>query len=331
MKNASKITCIAVGAAAVAASVASLISITITRTLVEEALDRKGSRLLKNRKSLISGSVKDSDAYRTAQEKAAKLTQTEMQQIEITAHDGVSLIGHWYPCDGAERIIVAMHGWRSNWAWDFGTVTEFWREHKCSILYAEQRGQGASGGNYMGFGMIERYDCLDWVNWICENIPGSTPIYLAGISMGASTVLMAADLPLPERVHGILADCGFTSAKAIWQHVTEDNLHLSYRRREKYVDHLCRRRIHCGAEEVSTVKALSQTHIPVLFIHGTADTFVPVEMTYENYDACAGPKMIHIVEGANHGLSYFADPDGYKAVTLNFWGRFDGNGTHKEA
>lgn len=325
MKRSARIACITAGTAAVAASVAALISTTITRTLVGEALDRSGSFLLKNKKHLISGSIKDAETLRRAQENAARLAQVEMKQIEIISRDGVSLIGHWYPCENAERIIVAMHGWRSSWTWDFGSISSFWHDRKCSVLYVEQRGQGASGGSYMGFGMIERYDCLDWVNWVCENVPDSTPIYLAGISMGAATVMMAADLPLPERVHGIMADCGFTSAKAIWKHVTEDNLHLSYRFREKYVDALCRRRIRCGAGEISTVKALANTHVPLLFFHGTADTFVPVSMTMENYEACASPKMLHIVEGAGHGMSYFLDPEGYQKATLDFWNRFDGN------
>ena len=78
------------------------------------------------------------------------------------------------------------------------------QDNHCNVLYAEQRGQGNSGGEYMGFGLMERHDCLDWVNWVQEHNPQKLPIYLCGISMGASTVLMAGGLELPADVKGII-------------------------------------------------------------------------------------------------------------------------------
>jgi hypothetical protein len=47
-----------------------------------------------------------------------------------------------------------MHGWRSSWSHDFGIIAPFWHDNDCCVLFAEQRGQGLSGGNYMGFGML---------------------------------------------------------------------------------------------------------------------------------------------------------------------------------
>ena len=75
-----------------------------------------------------------------------------------------------------------MHGWRSSWSGDFGGVSDFWHENGCSVLYAEQRGQGSSGGAYMGFGMMERYDCLDWANAAVEKFGPETEILLLGVS-----------------------------------------------------------------------------------------------------------------------------------------------------
>ena len=61
----------------------------------------------------------------------------------------------------------------------------------------------------------------------------------------------------------------------------------------------------------------------MLLIHGTGDHFVPVEMTYENYLACGGPRRLLIVPGADHGMSYFTDPERYTAAVLAFWKDFD--------
>ena len=217
-------------------------------------------------------------------------------------------------------MILAMHGWRSSWCRDFGPVARFFQENDCTVLYAEQRGQGESGGEYMGFGMIERFDCLEWIKWLNANGFADSKIYLAGISMGATTVLMTAGFPeLPENVAGVIADCGFTSAKAEWKYISENNLRVPYDRRGKHVDALCRKRIELDSDAFTTLDAMKTCRVPILFIHGQADSFVPVEMTMQNYEACASPKRVLIVPGANHGMSYFLDREGYEAAVKAFF------------
>lgn len=310
---------IVAGAAAVAAGISAL----ITKTLVDEALDREEPKIMIKAKERISGGEIDSEILNNANECSEKLKSIEMQTVEIESFDGTKLIGHLYPADNAKRIIVAMHGWRSNWWRDFAVIYDFWHDSGCTVLFAEQRGQGESEGDHMGFGMIERYDCIEWVKWLCENDQDKLPIYLAGVSMGATTVLMASGLELPDNVHGIMADCGFTTASAVWKHVAEDNLHLSFDIRKRLVDALCKKRINIGSDEYSTVDAMRENTVPVLFIHGTADTFVPVSMTYENYEACKAEKRLLIVEGAEHGLSYIVDKDAYQKAVLEFFKDFD--------
>ena len=64
--------------------------------------------------------------------------------------------------------------------------------------------------------------------------------------------------------------------------------------------------------------------VPVLFVHGTDDHFVPIEMTYENFKACRAPKHLLVVPGAEHGLSYFINKDRYEQAFKDFWERYDG-------
>lgn len=243
----------------------------------------------------------------------------------VTIHssrDGTRLVGHWMAAHKPKRIIIAMHGWRSAWDNDFGMVADFFRKNDCSVLYAEQRAQGSSGGAYISFGLTERYDCLDWAHWANEKTGKRLPVYLCGISMGASTVLMAAGLELPENLRGIIADCGYTSAVDIWKHVAK-NLHLSYGICGGPACKLAKKRLCVAMDAESCPQALARCHVPVLFVHGTDDRFVPVEMTYENYKACAGPKRLFIVPGAEHGMSYLVDPGGYEAAVKAFWQDFD--------
>ena len=138
-------------------------------------------------------------AFTKVQKNAAeKLEGSSLNTVEITAQDGIKLVGHWRFCKNPKRIMIAMHGWRSSWSRDFGAISDFWERQDCSVLYAEQRGQNASGGNYMGFGLIERYDVLKWLDWVNQRCGSRLPVYLAGVSMGATTVLMAAGLDVPQ-------------------------------------------------------------------------------------------------------------------------------------
>ena len=294
-----------------------------TKCLIDIALNRDPPRIMKTAGRFIAGSRPDRDFDRQREERAQQLSTLPHEVVRITAHDGETLVGHFFPCPNAKRLIVAFHGWRSAWYRDFVLCDGFWKASECSILYAEQRGQNSSGGSHMGFGLIERFDCADWVQWGIRQCGPKLPIYLAGISMGATTVLMATGTPLPDAVHGIIADCGFTSPHAIWKHIARKNLHLIYGLRGVLANAICRRRLSVGANAYSTTEALRQNAIPVLFIHGSDDHFVPVEMTYENYRACAAPKELLIVPGADHGISYFVEPERYRAAVLDFWKKYD--------
>lgn len=322
MRNIKKVLPIAIGVA-VAAVGAAAVDGTI-KLLMNEALDREEPKIFQKNKSAITGGFNESDVFKSGKDAAMVLREKVTCRVEILSRSGDKLVGHWYPCEGAKRVVLAMHGWRSKWYRDFGASADFWHDNGCSVLYAEQRGQGESGGEVMGFGITERYDCLDWLAWLENNTDEQLPIYLAGISMGATTVLMAAGLDLPQRVHGIMADCGFTSPEAIWRHVAKDNLHIPYDLLRRPIDRLCRRKIGCGPGDDSTVAAMQRCTTPVLLIHGTNDSFVPLDMTLQNYQACAAPCRLLVVPGADHGVSYLVNREGYEAAVKEFWDEFDG-------
>lgn len=295
----------------------------LTKSLVSFALDREPPKSVKKASTWLSGPRKANDPLLARTEAAArKLENSSCTTVGIVSRDGIRLVGHWYEHPNPKRVVVAMHGWRSSWSKDFGMIADFLHNNGCSVLYAEQRGQNCSGGKYMTFGLWERHDCLDWVRWVNENTQAELPIYLAGISMGATTVLMATGLNLPPNVCGVVADCGFTSAHDIWKHVTEEALHLRYGLHSKLVDKFCRQKIGMSPNGYSTVDAMRGCRVPVLFIHGTADRFVPVTMTYENYRVCTAPKQLLIVPGARHGMSYCVEQDRYEKAVKEFWNAY---------
>ena len=196
MKKAAKITITALSAAA--ACGAAIYG--VTHVLMDVAMNRQPPRLRKKKggTSRLTGETPN-EGFRAAQKEASRqLAAAPHEVVAIQSRDGLHLAGHWFPCPDAERIIIAFHGWHSAWHWDFALISGFWRRERCSVLYVEQRAQQNSEGDYIGFGLTEREDCLAWVRWVTERFGTALPIYLAGVSMGGTTVLMAADLPLPD-------------------------------------------------------------------------------------------------------------------------------------
>ncbi len=184
------------------------VSFVLTDLIMHIAVDREIPKPLVSALSLIEGQKSGEDPYAMFEEPARELAAAPHETVHLTAHDGTELVGHWFQHPHAERILLAAHGWRSVWNRDFCMVCRFWEANNCSVLYIEQRGQGQSGGDAIGFGMLEHEDLPDWLRWISARCGDKLPVYLAGISMGASTVLMAADQILPGNVRGFIADCG---------------------------------------------------------------------------------------------------------------------------
>ena len=305
------------GIAAGVVSAAAAVSHGVTKKLASIAMDRPVPEVSEKAAETVTGTSEQSEFSRLRKEAANRLLEKEHETVELEARDGETLVGHWFFREGNQRTIVAMHGWRSSWVDDFGMISGFWLNNGCNVLFAEQRGQNNSGGDYIGFGLLERYDCADWAVWVQERC--DLPIYLSGVSMGASTVLMAAGKPLPPQVVGVLADCGFSSAKEIIQ-IVIGHMGLPPKLAYPFVKLGARLYGHFDLEETSAVEAMATCTVPVIFFHGEDDAYVPCEMSRVNYEACAARKRLVTVPGAGHGLSYPVWPERYLQEVREFFG-----------
>ncbi len=323
MKKETKIALASVGAAAVASAVTATL-LSAVKLLSDMAVKKEIPKVLRTAKINISGSNPPDDGLvEFATEKALYLKDVCTEKVTIKNRDGLTLTGYWYRHENPKRIIIAMHGWRSSWVTDFSLIAEFLHEQGCSVLFPDQRAHGESQGEHIGFGVFERYDCVDWLEYVLETEQTDIPVYLCGISMGATTVLMASELDLPPRVKGIISDCGFTSPNDIWRHVMNNNLKIKGNLALNIANFYVSRQANFDAKSISTVNCVANTKTPILFVHGTSDSFVPVDMTKENYEACASEKQLLTVDGADHGLSFYVDPETYKKTVIEFFEKYD--------
>lgn len=241
------------------------------------------------------------------------------ERVTITSYDGLRLVGFFLEAPEAKGTILLMHGYRSDGFGDFSCAYEFYHSLGYNMLVVHQRAHGESEGKNICYGVRERFDCQYWAYFIAERFGGELPIFLAGMSMGATTVLMASALDLPENVVGVLADCGFTSAYEVFAHIIErTNRPYPARIMLATMNIMTRMIAGFGLREASTVEALKETNLPVFIAHGEDDNFVPTYMGRQNSDAITGEKVTLFVPKATHGMSFVVEPEKYKALVTEF-------------
>lgn len=228
----------------------------------------------------------------------------------VESFDGLRLAARYYRRDGADRTMMLFHGYRSTGTRDFSCAVKSYYNMGMNVLLVDQRAHGSSEGKLITFGVKERRDVLTWIDHILNEEGEDMRIFLGGMSMGATTVLLSAGLDLPKNVKGIIADCGYTSPIDIIRKVAVQMFKVRGVVLIPLMNLGCRILGHFSLYGISTTDALRDNRIPLLFIHGKKDNFVPMEMSQKSYDAAGGPKKILLVDGADHGFSYLIDPDG---------------------
>lgn len=231
------------------------------------------------------------------------------EDVFVTSYDNLRLNAKLYTVSNSIGTIVLFHGWRSSGLNDFSCIIPHYLEMNYNVLLVSQRSHGESSGKYICMGIKEKYDCKTWLEYIAQRFGKNHSIIAEGISMGGTTVLMASELELPSNVKAIISDSGFTCAKDVIMSLAKQNKIFPYPI-VWFIQLWFRLFGGCAMNKDSTLKAMNKNNLPILFLHGEADTFVPCEMTLKTYSAAKSDKYILTVPNANHGQSYLYDSTG---------------------
>lgn len=242
------------------------------------------------------------------------------KSVEIKTFDGLTLRGRYYEHSPDAPIEIMMHGYRGSSERDLsgGVFRALGIGH--SVLMFDHRGSGKSEGHTLTFGINESRDCRKWIDYVLENINPDARIILSGVSMGAATAMIVSGYDdLPENIVGIIADCGYTSAKEIIKKVIKE-MKLPPNLLYPFVKLGARIFGRFDLDEFSPIEQIKKSKIPTFFVHGDADDFVPMEMTEKNFAACSAErKMYLVIKGAAHGLAFPAAVDEYPAELRKFF------------
>lgn len=261
--------------------------------------------------------VKGTPEYEDHKKRMDMASAVSYERVYIHAADGVRLSARYYRGKAGAPIVIFFHGYRSNAIHDGCGLHHIARSRDYHILLCDQRAHGFSRGRCLTFGVKERLDAKSWAEYAAKRFPGA-PIFLSGISMGAATVLMAASLPLPGEVAGVLADCPYSSPKGIIMKVCAE-MGLPPKLIYPFIRFGA---IVYGGFDPNESDAIASVRLktpPILMVHGLADTFVPAEMSKAIDAAASGDHKLILVDGADHGKSFTVAPELYVKTMTDFF------------
>lgn len=243
----------------------------------------------------------------------------EAEKLSAVSHDGLHLSARLIPCEAgvkARAVLLMMHGYRSDPIHEFGSCAEDFSKLGFVLCMPSQRAHGDSEGKYLSYGINERFDVCEWCELLKSRYP-ELPIVLFGVSMGASTVLMATEVKLPSNVVGVVADCGFTSPDEICKKVLHD-MRLPVFPLYYTSEILVRACAGYSFEDASALEAASKCRLPIMLVHGTDDAFVPYQMAERLREVITSPCLFLPGDGAGHGETYLMHTDEYRRTFEEF-------------
>ena len=248
------------------------------------------------------------------------------EKVQITSKDDFNLVGHTFlQEEETNQWVVLSHGYQGTEEGMHPTARRYY-EAGYNLLTYDQRAMDESEGQYITMGIKESEDLIMWLQSLLDQHP-QAEIVTHGVSMGAATVLIASGQEdFPDAVKAVIADCSYSS---VWG-VFESELYQRFQLPDFPFLHMAgivgipRVGINLFGEEGDVAYHTSQSNTPTLFIHGTADDFVPYPMVDELYEAYTGDtKELYTVEGAGHAEAEFLDPAAYFQTIFNFIGQVE--------
>lgn len=233
------------------------------------------------------------------------------------------LQAYYVPAQTAtNKTIVIAHGYMGSNV-KMAKYIRLFHQQGYNVLAPNDRGHGSSQGNYAGYGWPDRLDYLKWLKTLLHKTGQQTEIGLFGVSMGGATVMYLSGEQLPVQVKAIVEDCGYSSI----------NGELNYQRTQMFswlpawplmptLNLLVRARAGYDWNQGDALKSLSRNKLPIFFIHGDRDTFVPTKMVYQNYRATSAPKKLWVVPKATHADSLATAPKQYAKRVGRFFSQY---------
>jgi len=241
---------------------------------------------------------------------------------ETSATKNLKLVASYVPASKqTNKTIVIAHGFGGSSS-KMGEYAGLFHELGYNVLLPDDRGAGRSQGTYIGYGWPDRLDYLKWIRQVIHRNGPQSQIVMFGTSMGGAPTMMVSGEKTPKQVKAYIEDCGYTSIYDEIKYQAMSMYHIPEYPLVPVVSGINYLNNGYTFKQASALKQVAKNHKPMLFIHGTSDTFVPTKMVYPLYRADKGPKRLVLVKGAKHAKSYSHAPGLYRSVVKAFLDRY---------
>lgn len=242
-----------------------------------------------------------------------------MERCTITSDRGDVLRGYYFPPDKpSDIIVIGSHGFHADHTVDPYTFIKHYHDRGWGFFCCDHVASGESSGDYVGFDFFESRDMLLWIDYLRARFGSDIKLILHGVSMGASTVLQLAD-KCPDCVKLIISDCAYTGALDEFEHVVKS---FGIRAAKPILWVFNKMNIRFAGfdfKETDVRNSVVNAKVPILFIHGEEDDFVPLKMAQELYKICGAPlKKIKTFKNASHAESLMKNEKEYLKTVDEF-------------
>lgn len=253
-----------------------------------------------------------------SQEAVENFKDVPYEWVSVIADDGVKLSARLYSTEGAESTVICLPGYNATALSGFAPIAPYYIQNGYNLLLVTGRGQGESGGRDIGFGTLEARDLIKWID-LTESKFKDTKIVIHGYSTGAVSALIAAGGELPRSVKCVISDSAYSKLWDVFEYQIKQLFKLTPFPILHIAEFFSKKKAGCDFR-TSIIKYVETACVPILFIHGAKDMFVPTYMCEALYEACTAPKGLLIVEGAGHSQAYMRDPSAYQSTIDEFVG-----------
>lgn len=270
-------------------------------------------------KSFVSQSTKLSKKSQVYAEKYWYL-HAKKQTWTIKSADGLKLVAWYLPKAGSQKTVVLAHGFAGNKSL-MGAWAGMYHELGYNVLAPDSRASGASAGNAIGYGWLERNDDLQWARTVVKRTQ-TTQIVMSGISMGAAGMTMASGEKQVPQIKAYVVDSPFTSAKAIISYQAGQLYHLPAFPLVDVTSAITKLRAGYTFGEADAVTQVRKNKLPIMIIAGTKDDFVPTRMSRDLYRNAKQPKKLWLVKDAGHTTAIGQNYVAYKRQVAHFLAKY---------
>ncbi|XZK29593.1 alpha/beta hydrolase [Clostridium perfringens] len=244
------------------------------------------------------------------------------EDITLKSFDGLNLTSTLIMNENpTNKFIVLVHGVSICYVGSLKYFDIFYR-NGFNVLIVNQRRHGKSEGKYSTYGFYEKYDVNMWIEYLKSRFGNDIILGLHGESMGAGTVMET--IPLNNSIKFVIEDCGYSNFyELIGFQITHQYKNRLVRRILRpsliFANFFMKTKAKFSMKKIVPIDIVSSTSLPMMFIHGKEDYFVPWYMSVDLYKAkTKGYKELYLVEGAKHAEALEVNKILYEKKIMTF-------------